>query len=88
MSAKKPTPKWCKCFERVNAHLADRNTALLSNMLDNPPRAMVETYQVKTGRGTKKRTYAFATFCPFCGVEYPVRDAGDALNEEASQCAQ
>lgn len=62
----------CDCIEIVNEKLAERNTALVQPIVfgSNPSRLMVETYQIKTGRGTQKKVSMFASCCPFCGVRY------------------
>ena len=61
----------CECFKHVNEKLKDYNTGLSSNLFDNPPKAIVATYQVETGRGKKKAVAMFASHCPFCGDKYP-----------------
>lgn len=59
-----------KCFVEVDEMLAGRNTKLEFPIMlggDQTPLPMVRTEQIETGRGKKKATAMFATFCPFCG---------------------
>ena len=59
-----------KCFDEVDALLAERNTRLTFPIMlggDQTPRPMIVTEQIETGRGKKKAVGMFATFCPFCG---------------------
>jgi hypothetical protein len=60
----------CKCFERFNAKYKEFNGELNYNMLDNPPRVLLATLQIKTGRGQKKPPHVVASYCPFCGEKY------------------
>ncbi len=46
---------------------------MICTNLFGPPKALIETVQIKSGRGQKKAVKMFATFCPFCGVPYPER---------------
>jgi hypothetical protein len=61
----------CKCIERVDAKLAEYNAACETNLVANPPRAMISLYKVKP-RGAKPPLME-ASYCPFCGKEYPKR---------------
>ena len=63
----------CGCIDIVNEGLALRNTQVAVPMVfgsDRTARAMIETEQVKTGRGQQKAAALFAAFCPFCGAKY------------------
>jgi len=62
----------CKCFDEVDAMLAERNTRIKFPIMlggDQTLRPMIVTEQIETGRGKKKAVGMFATFCPFCGVK-------------------
>lgn len=68
----------CGCADKIDAMLAERNTRIMFPIMlgaDQTRRAMIVTEQITTGRGQKKATGMFATFCPFCGVKYPDRVA-------------
>lgn len=67
----------CSCIETVNAKLADRNTQVHLPWFvigGGTPRPFVETIKVDEGKRGKP-TKLFASFCPFCGVKYPEREA-------------
>lgn len=62
----------CKCKEEVNAHLAQHNTKLMDNIL-NDADIFIQTWKLdEKKRG--KPVSMFATFCPFCGVKIKVRE--------------
>lgn len=61
----------CKCIDKVNAKLAEYNGLLETNLLANPPRAMISICKA-VPRG-KKPPLMEATFCPFCGAKYRER---------------
>lgn len=65
--------KTCNCFSQINEHLKPYGAELLCNLF-GPPQAIISTYREKVTRG-KKVPLVFATFCPFCGVKYPKKDA-------------
>lgn len=59
-----------KCFVEVDTMLAERNTRLEFPIMlgaDQTELPMIRTEQIESGRGKKKATAMFATFCPFCG---------------------
>ncbi|EFV84113.1 hypothetical protein HMPREF0005_02855 [Achromobacter xylosoxidans C54] len=62
----------CQCRERIDALLAERNTRVMQvftlgeNDIGMP--WPVATEQVEKGRGKKKASLLFASYCPFCGV--------------------
>ncbi|MCA0208153.1 MAG: hypothetical protein LCH74_03735 [Proteobacteria bacterium] len=63
----------CDCISTVDAMLAERNTRIMLPIMlggDQTPPPMIVTEQIETGRGKKKASGMFATFCPFCGVLY------------------
>ena len=67
----------CGCIDIVNEKLAERNTRLMLpitfsrlNDPNEPPRLMIVTEQIETGRGKSKAIGMFATYCPFCGDAY------------------
>jgi hypothetical protein len=69
----------CECIKSVDADMKARgfNTQITVNLF-GPPRALVQTTQIETGRGKKKASLLFATCCPFCGVKYPESRAAEA----------
>ncbi|RWE48569.1 MAG: hypothetical protein E5V89_27070 [Mesorhizobium sp.] len=64
----------CNCADDVDKMLAERNTRLTRAIVfggrDENPNLMLRTDQIETGRGKKKASSMFLTFCPFCGVKY------------------
>lgn len=62
----------CDCIREMNDHLREHNTAIVVPLLGET-RAMVETYQIETGRGKKRAARVFANYCPFCGGKYEGR---------------
>ncbi len=59
----------CNCIEEINKALADKNTSIEVNWLDEAAKAIVSTVKIDT----KKRgapTCLFASYCPFCGCKY------------------
>ena len=63
----------CTCIEIVNEKLAERNTRLTQAIVFGKcahPGLMLETSQIKSGRGQPKAVSMFLTFCPFCGEKY------------------
>ena len=78
MSAKKKPPKHCECALKVNKLLASQNAELVLSYRMQPKgrqneivaRAIVECVKANPKIRVKPRTLV-ATFCPFCGVEYP-----------------
>lgn len=67
----------CNCIEQVDAKLAERNTRITLPIMgaDQTARAMIVTEQIEVGRGKSTAVGMFATFCPFCGAEYPRGEA-------------
>lgn len=59
----------CDCISKMNDVLREHNTALTVPLLGEP-RALVDVYQVETGRGKKRAVHVFANHCPFCGEKY------------------
>lgn len=60
----------CDCIDRVNADLAPRNATLLTNIF-GAPRACITLQKLHEVRG--KLPLLQASFCPFCGTQYPER---------------
>ncbi len=66
----------CNCADAVDRHLADHNARLTRAIVfsDRPsganPNLMLYTEQIERGRGKKKASPMFLTYCPFCGVKY------------------
>lgn len=60
------------CVDRVNEHLAAKNTKLAEAIsFDQPERELIQLSTVKRDaavRGTRTAAF-FATFCPMCGVK-------------------
>lgn len=67
VSAMKDTAGACSCKAEVNAMLAEHNTKLMENFL-NERDIFIETAKLDE-RKRGKRKYMFASFCPFCGSE-------------------
>lgn len=64
----------CDCLDRIDRLLAGKNTRLVSTIEwkdGGPSRAILRTEQSETGRGKPKAMAVVASFCPFCGSEYP-----------------
>ncbi|WP_116791374.1 hypothetical protein [Achromobacter dolens] len=79
----------CQCRERIDALLAERNTRVMQvftlGVNDFGMPWPVATEQVEKGRGKKKASLLFASYCPFCGV--PVKSESDAA-QQSSQRAE
>lgn len=59
----------CKCADKVDAELQAQGARLtVAIKLNGEAFAVVATHRVK--KGVKLKTLV-ATFCPFCGKEYP-----------------
>jgi hypothetical protein len=74
------TKTMCTCADKIDEKLAERNTRLTRAFVFSPrhpdnPNIFVETEQVEKGRGKQKATKMFASYCPFCGEEYPTEAA-------------
>ena len=59
----------CNCIKKVNEKLAEYNGILVTNLLADPPRAMVDVCKIAS-RGKKPPLFE-ASYCPFCGAKYP-----------------
>lgn len=60
----------CSCIAEMNERLKEHNGGIVCTMFGSPSRAVVEVYQLETGRGKKRPPKAIASFCPFCGEKY------------------
>lgn len=70
--AKKPTkPKACKCVDKVNKELAKQSHQLV--LAFRPKGLVLPVIMTEETYGSKKvkPVSLVATFCPFCGKEYP-----------------
>lgn len=74
----------CNCISNINADLKSHNTLLVFTLLGNPPRVIIDTTQIETGRGKKKAVAVVATYCPFCGERYEDEPAVNAATGEAT----
>jgi hypothetical protein len=66
----------CGCLPKVAKLLAARNTRLVTTwplVHGTPARAVIRTEQIETGRWKTRASAMIASFCPFCGKEYPCR---------------
>lgn len=63
----------CDCISRIDAKLATDapNTMLVLNLL-GPTRAVVATCK-RQEKKREKAAYVMASYCPFCGEQYPER---------------
>ena len=80
MATKKKRPAaWCGCIDKVNAALHAQGNALVVSLRivggDFEARAIVST-EAKDGPSRKKFPRLIASFCPFCGAEYPETKGG------------
>lgn len=57
----------CGCIETITADLKSKNGELLTTLFGTP-RIIISPGKV--GRG-KKPPYLLASYCPFCGEQYP-----------------
>jgi hypothetical protein len=73
----------CDCIDKVNANLAEYNGALETNMLADPPRALISVYKVSP-RSRIKPPHVEATCCPFCGAAYQSKTPRNNVREIAS----
>lgn len=55
-----------KCIKQTNKKLKNKNTVLVSNIL-NPNHIFVATERIRRLRDGKKPVSVVAAFCPFCG---------------------
>jgi hypothetical protein len=62
----------CGCIDRLDKLLAERNTSLVVTIptADLVPQVVLRTEIVEKRRGARP-VCMVATFCPFCGKEYP-----------------
>lgn len=67
----------CGCIQKLDGMLAPQNTRLVTTLFGNPPRVVLRTEQVETGRGKAKAAHLLATFCPFCGDRYVKPEEAD-----------
>ncbi len=72
MAAAKKPRRWCRCIDHATTALAKQSAEMvLSFTWDGHCRAIVAT-QKKMGSPRRTRLiHLIATFCPFCGKEYP-----------------
>lgn len=65
----------CRCAEKVNRLLAKQNRELVLSyrLSTNLVQCVVETARIEGRRS--RPTRLVASFCPFCGVEYPTQAA-------------
>lgn len=79
----------CECRGKINGLLAERNTRIMQVFtLGDDDFGMpwpVATEQVEKGRGEKKASLLFASYCPFCGV--PLKPESGAV-QQSSQRAE
>ena len=61
----------CTCVEKMNAKLRElkTNTQLVTTLFTNHVALRVEKADAKV---RQKPTHVLASFCPFCGVAYPI----------------
>lgn len=75
-TAKKKVAKHCDCVTMVNEKMAEagQNQRIVASLgiitRDFVARAVVETEKVDSSRRNRPPRLV-ATYCPFCGVEYP-----------------
>ncbi len=63
----------CKCIDKVNEKLAQRNTRLALTITLNQSLSAypsIATEQIETGRGKPKAIGMIPSYCPFCGASY------------------
>ena len=63
----------CECIKIVNEQLAEYNTQILLPMFivgGGVVKPFVETVKLDEKKRVKPRRM-FATYCPFCGAQYP-----------------
>jgi len=71
--------KTCKCAEKVNDLLREQGYELvLSYLFNRKGRDVGTAVVIETGKllgfqGRRKKQTLIATFCPFCGKQYPKR---------------
>lgn len=77
----------CQCRERIDALLAERNTRVMHVFtLGDEGFGMpwpVATEQVEKGRGKKKASLLFASYCPLCGV--PLKPESSAAQQSSQR---
>jgi hypothetical protein len=66
----------CECIANVNDKLAEYNGTLETNLLSDPPRALISVCKRDT-KVRRKPPLFEASFCPFCGEQY--RSAKDEM---------
>lgn len=62
----------CDCIKDVNAKLAERNTKIELPMM-GIQQPFVQTMKLDEKKRVKP-TLVFASYCPFCGEQYPCDD--------------
>jgi hypothetical protein len=75
MAKKKSSTKGCTCIDMVNEALREHNTVLTRNIMMGDKTLGMSPVIIKTdklnSRGRAAGKTLYATFCPFCGKEYP-----------------
>lgn len=61
----------CDCIQKTNDKLRVHGCGIETNLLSDPPRAIISTYKLSTAKRGDKQVLLEGAYCPFCGAEYP-----------------